>query len=189
MLLWSAGQLGLKKPSASKLSVTGSGHLIPFAPTTTALRCLLTHRVNGTPWRASAGVFLGADMLDRAALLPLVLYPLASQVLPPWQRVLMSGLVVQSVALCLLLLAGGRITGVGLRVCRKFGTGKLVKRGMATTGSVMTGVVDGVELRDEEGANGGKPHPPFDGCRDAPAQTVADVGPGCRPHQPNSACF
>ncbi len=140
VLLSECRPIGFEETFGVQVVSHGFGHLIPFAPTTTALRCLLTHRVNGTPWRSSAGVFLGADMLDRAALLPLVLYPLASQVLPVWQRVLMSGLVVQSVALCLLLLAGGRITGVGLRVCRKFGTGKLVKRGMATTGSVMTGV-------------------------------------------------
>lgn len=140
LLLSQYRPIGFEETFGVQVVSHGFGHLIPFAPTTTALRCLLTHRVNGTPWQSSAGVFLGADMLDRAALLPLVLYPLASQVLPAWQRLLMSGLVVQSVALCLLLLAGGKITGFGLQMCRKIGTGKFVKRGMAMTDSVMTGM-------------------------------------------------
>ena len=140
LLLSEYRPIGFEETFGIQVVSYGFGHLVPLAPTTTGLRCLLTHRVNGTPWLAAAGVFLGADVLDRAALLPLLLYPLATQALPTWQRVLLSGLVVQSLALCALLLAGGRITRFVVRWLTRFRRSTILERVVAATNSVMTGV-------------------------------------------------
>lgn len=93
----------------------GFGHLIPLAPTTIGLRSLLTSRINGIPLLFSAGVFLVSNILDNAALLPLLAYLLAMVSMPVWLRILLSGILVQTIIFLLVPLVGGSLVALLLR--------------------------------------------------------------------------
>jgi uncharacterized protein (TIRG00374 family) len=94
----------------------GIGHLLPFAPATMALRSLLVNRMKGIPVFFSAGVFLAADVLDNSVLLPLLAYLLAMVPLPVWQRVLLVGVLVQSVVILVIPFLGGSFATLLTRV-------------------------------------------------------------------------
>jgi hypothetical protein len=64
------------------------------------LRCLLTYGLKRIPMLFSAGVFLTASVLDSSALLPLLMYLLVAVSLPVWQRILLSGVLVQTGIFC-----------------------------------------------------------------------------------------
>ncbi len=94
----------------------GFGHLVPLAPTTMGLRCLLTYGLKRIPMLFSAGVFLTASVLDSSALLPLLMYLLVAVSLPVWQRILLSGVLVQTGIFLLVPLLGGWLQSLLARV-------------------------------------------------------------------------
>jgi uncharacterized membrane protein YbhN (UPF0104 family) len=74
----------------------GAGHILPFAPTTLALRAWLTNRVVGIRIPFATGVFLACSVLDALALLPLLIFLLLAAPLPKWERVALCGMLAQS---------------------------------------------------------------------------------------------
>jgi hypothetical protein len=109
------------------------------------LRSLLTYRINNIPLLFSAGVFLVADVLDSSALLPLLAYLVGMVSMPVWLRLLLSGVLAQTVFFLLIPLVGGSLATLLLRAAGDRATGRLqpVARAVERAVGGMAAVVRG----------------------------------------------